>query len=261
MLGVGFRQEMRDWQLDLFPHQFVEVAPENWVRKDLTPLKRLGKPIAFHGVSLNLGGETPIDIEFLRLVRSAMNDLNITFYSDHLAASGDAHQLYDLFPIPFTKQESGRVANRIKAVQDVLGCQMAIENSVYYTNVGELSEMDFLNEVLERADCLHLLDVNNLVVNDKNHHTGVDLTQINWDRVTYVHVAGHEYSSRFDLYWDTHSARAEPAVLELAREAYQRKKAILLEWDNAIPDQDTYKNYLLELQQCFVNGFGTTSAA
>jgi uncharacterized protein (UPF0276 family) len=257
MLGIGFRQEMRDWSFKGFDHDFIEVIPENWLRRNPQPLIEHGKSICFHGISLNLGGNSPIDQGFLKDVRQYMQSLGISRYSDHLAASGDAHQLYDLFPIPFTPKEASRVADRIKSVQDFLGFQIAVENSVYYTNTGEMKELDFLNLVATQADCLILLDVNNLVVNQKNHHVDIDTDLINWDRVTYVHIAGHIYQPQFDLYWDTHSQRPEKQVVDLANLARKKGKSILLEWDNQIPSEKNYLKELKWLQQ----SFGTTSEA
>lgn len=255
MVGVGFRSEMRDWNPADVQAGFYEVAPENWVRRDREPLYRLrdaGHAVRLHGVSLSLGGQAPINAPFVREVRTLMDDLGSTFYSDHLAASGDAHQLYDLFPIPFTEAEVVRVSDRIRQVQDLLGCRMAVENTTYYTNIGELTEPEFLMRVAERADCGLLLDLNNITVNQKNHGTvGIDafVAQIDLDRVTYLHVAGHEFDARFGLYIDTHSDRVErPTAQAAARLAREHGKSILLEWDNDFPSQATLNEELACLQ-------------
>src|SRR5574343_621127 len=100
MIGLGYRREMRQWDMAQVQADFYEVAPENWLRRDRTPLHDLraaGKPVYLHGVSLNLGGQAPLNTAFLREVRVLMHELECPFYSDHLACSGDAHQLYDLF--------------------------------------------------------------------------------------------------------------------------------------------------------------------
>lgn len=253
MIGIGYRREMHEWSFAGFDHSFIEVAPENWLRRSHDRLLELGLPIRFHGVSLNLGGHSDTPTEFLRQVRSAMQELDITEYSDHLAASGDAHQLYDLFPIARTTAEVLRIADRIKAVQDILGCRMAIENAVEYTNIGNIPEVDFLLAVAETADCNILLDVNNLVVNCKNQKKPMEvlfseLQGFSWDRVTYAHIAGHEFSEDFDLYWDTHSARPDSATMELARWADQRGIDLLLEWDNDVPTEEKYREELAWLR-------------
>ncbi|WP_294636359.1 DUF692 domain-containing protein [uncultured Aquabacterium sp.] len=255
MTGLGWRREMADWDRHAVQADFFEVVPENWLRRDRAPLHALratGRPVHLHGVSLNLGGQSPIDTPFLRDVGRLMDELGTPHYSDHLAASGDAHQLYDLFPIPFTADEVVRVADRIRAAQDVLGRRIAVENTTWYTNIGPIPEPDFLAAVAERADCQVLLDLNNIVVNHKNHG-GLALDafvqRVDLRRVSYLHVAGHEFDARFGLHIDTHSQPVEPGTRAMA----QRLQAeaglpVLLEWDNDVPSLDVINQELAWLR-------------
>lgn len=243
MIGLGYRREMADWDLSATGADFFEVAPENWLRRDRAPLHRLregGRPVHLHGVSLNLGGHSALDPVFLRGVGALMDELGTDRYSDHLAASGDAHQLYDLFPIPCTQTEVARVSGRIRQVQDMLGRRIAVENSTWYTNVGDMPEAAFLAAVAERADCGILLDLNNVAVNQKNHGglgPAAFAAELDPARVSYLHVAGHEFDARFGLHIDTHSQPVEAPVAALARELQGRHGwPILLEWDNDVPD-------------------------
>ena len=259
-IGLGFRSDMLDWEPAAIKADFFEVAPENWIRRDRAPVYRLldtGRPIQLHGVSLNLGGYGEFSRDFLRSVCELMDDLGTSYYSDHLAASGDAHQLYDLFPIPFTEAEVIRVSDRIRSVQDVLGRRIGVENTTYYTNVGDLSEAEFLARVVERADCDILVDINNIRVNDKNHRKAtIDqfLSQIDCRRASYLHVAGHEFDERFGLYMDTHSQPVEPDTATAARLlAQQYGKAILLEWDNDVPDLATINRELTCLRNSSIS--------
>ena len=251
MIGLGYRREMSDWDMSAVQADFFEVAPENWVHRDRTPLHQLiasGRPVHLHGVSLNLGGSSPIDLDFLRAVRELMADLNTTVYSDHLAASGDAHQLYDLFPIPFTRAEVRRVSARIRQVQDVLGQRLSVENTTWYTNIGDLPDVDFLMSVAEQADCHILLDLNNIAVNHKNHGgptVAEFVARVDLARVSYLHVAGHEFDERFGLHIDTHSQGVEADTAHWARQlARVHGLPILLEWDNDLPDPDTLNREL-----------------
>lgn len=255
MIGLGWRREMADWDRHAVQADFFEVVPENWLRRDRAPLHALratGRPVHLHGVSLNLGGQSPIDTPFLRDVGRLMDELGTPHYSDHLAASGDAHQLYDLFPIPFTADEVVRVADRIRAAQDVLGRRIAVENTSWYTNIGLIPEPDFLAAVAERADCQVLLDLNNIVVNHKNHG-GLALDafvqRVDLRRVSYLHVAGHEFDARFGLHIDTHSQPVAPGTRAMA----QRLQAeaglpVLLEWDNDVPSLDVINQELAWLR-------------
>lgn len=255
MVGLGYRREMSAWDMARVDADFFEVVPENWIRRDREPLYRLqagGRPVQLHGVSLNLGGSSPLRGDFLRELRGLIEDLGVTHYSDHLAASGDAHQLYDLFPVPLTAAEVIRVADRIREVQDVLGRRIAIENTTWYTNIGELPEPDFLAAVAERADCGILLDLNNIAVNHKNHgRVGLRdfVARLDLARVTYLHVAGHEFDARFGLYVDTHSRPVEDDTRTLALELQARHGLpVLLEWDNDVPDLDTINRELAWLR-------------
>ena len=241
-VGIGYRREMTAWDLSQVAASFFEVCPENWIRRDRTRLHEMtaaGRDVRLHGVSLNLGGTGPISTSFLYQVRDLMRELGVTHYSDHLAASGDAHQLYELFPIPFTRVEAQRVADRVAQVQDVLGFAIAVENSTYYTNVGDLRESEFLQEVVARSNCRVLLDVNNIVVNWKNHQVESPhdyLANVDLSKVSYFHVAGHEYNPRFEMYVDTHSTHVEPKTVSMAKALSQISgKDILLEWDNDVP--------------------------
>ncbi|MGC4061113.1 MAG: DUF692 domain-containing protein [Aquabacterium sp.] len=255
MIGLGYRREMADWDMSAVQASFFEVVPENWVRRDRAPLHRLierGHPVHLHGVSLNLGGQGDISRAFLADVRALIDDLGQAqgpvHYSDHLAASGDAHQLYDLFPIPFTMQEARRVGERIGFVQDVLKQRIAIENTTWYTNIGDMGEPDFLAEVARRADCRILLDLNNIVVNHKNHggpSLAAFVRDVDLGRVTYMHVAGHEFDARFGMHIDTHSQPVETQTRDMARRIQAEWRIpILLEWDNDVPSLDAINEEL-----------------
>ena len=251
MAGLGYRRDMADWDCQAIAADFFEVAPENWIHRDrrrLHELRDSGRQLCLHGVSLNLGGHTPLDDGFLDQVRQLMTELDVRHYSDHLAASGDTHQLHDLFPIAFTQAEVMRVSDRIRQAQDILGQRIAIENTTWYTNTGEMDEVTFLGEVARLADCEILLDLNNIAVNHKNHGgstLAAYLSQVDLARVTYLHVAGHEFDARFGLYIDTHSQPVEADTARWAHTLNQRHGLpILLEWDNDIPSLDTINREL-----------------
>lgn len=251
MTGLGYRREMADWDMSAVDADFFEVAPENWLRRDRAPLHALrasGRAVHLHGVTLNLGGQSAPDPAYLAALRSLLDELETEHCSDHLAASGDAHQLHDLFPVPFTEAEVQRVADRISRVQDALGRRIAVENTTWYTNTGDLPEPVFLMAVAERADCHILLDLNNIDVNHKNHGRCPlpdFLAAIDFRRVAYLHVAGHEFDARFGLHVDTHSQPVPPPTAAEARHlAQQHGLPVLLEWDHDLPDLATLNREL-----------------
>src|SRR5690606_11183268 len=130
----------------------------------------------------------------------------IADYTEHLTYCSDDGHLYDLMPIPFTADAVDYVAARVRRVQDILERRIALENASYYAPLAtELSELEFINAVVERADCDLLLDVNNVYVNGINHHYDPlrFLDGLPRHRVRYMHVAGH-YVEAEDLRVDTH---------------------------------------------------------
>ena len=244
--GFGFRRCMVDTLKDLEPNgfDFLEIAPENWMGLG----GRFGKefkayteqfPFMAHGLSLSIGGPTPLDMDFLQRLKIFLAEHNIRGYSEHLSYCSDDGHLYDLMPIPFTEEAVHYVAGRIRQVQDVLGQRIAMENVSYYGAPGsEMSEQEFLLAVLEEADCDLLLDVNNIYVNSINHKYDAEdfLKAIPSERLMYLHIAGH-YNEADDLIVDTHGADVIDPVWSLLQKTYDQMGIVptLLERDFNIP--------------------------
>lgn len=247
--GLGFRRGFADDLLENTPAvkpAFLELAPENWIGMGGYWKKQLDKaasqyPLHAHGLSLSLGSTEPLDIDFLRQVKSFLDEYQIGVYSEHLSFSKtpDAH-LYDLLPVPFTRVAADRMADRIAFVQDSLGRRIAVENVSYYTAVeAEMDEADFIRHILEKADCDLLLDVNNVYVNAFNH--GYDahrfLSRLPLHRLAYIHIAGHEQVAP-DLIIDTHGEPVISPVYDLLSYVVPQVAPVpvLLERDYNLPD-------------------------
>ena len=244
--GLGLRrpldafEALADGRVDFF-----EVAPENWIGYGGAQGKRFAAlaerfPVFLHGLSLNLGGIAPLDMDLVRAVGGFMRRHGCALYSEHLTACGDHGQLYDLMPIPFTMEGVRHVARRVTRVQDCLGQRLAVENASYYLAPSqEMAELDFLNAVVEEADCDLLLDVNNIVVNSSNH--GYDpqafVDGVALSRVRYLHIAGHRRESE-QLCIDTHGMPVGEEAWALLDYVYGQLGgacATLLERDSNLP--------------------------
>jgi uncharacterized protein (UPF0276 family) len=144
--------------------------------------------------------------------------------------------------MPYTFEAARITAEKVRQAQDFLEIPIAVENVSSYAefHVSQMTEWEFLNEVVEQADCGILLDVNNIYVSSQNHNfdprTYVDA--IPAERVAQIHIAGH---SKFEKYiLDTHDHPVLDPVWSLYARAIERcgPTATLLEWDDSIPSFD-----------------------
>jgi len=228
--GLGLRRALLGplQEADLSEVGFMELAPENWIGvggKLRRQLAWYGErfPFVCHGLSLSIGAPEPLDRTFLKRLRSFLDEHQVSCFSEHLSYCSEHGHLYDLMPLPFLPETVDWVAGRIEQVQDAIGRRIAVENISYYATVAtEMSELEFINEVCERADCLLLLDVNNVHVNSVNHGYDPDefLAGLPHERVAYLHIAGHHHEAD-DLIVDTHGAAVADPVWGLLRHAYE----------------------------------------
>lgn len=247
--GMGLRRGLfnqQDRHFDQFCNtvDFIECAPENWIGvggKFGEAFRRYAErlPIVCHGLSLSLGSPAPLDLDLLNNIKVFLNEFDVRVYSDHLSSCSDFGQLYDLMPIPFTGDSVRYVAERISMVQDILERRIAVEHVSYYAAPGqEMTEIEFINAVLDEADCNFLLDVNNMYVNSVNfsYDPLEFLDSVPKDRICYVHIAGHKVEAE-DLRVDTHAASVIESVWDLLHATYQRYGVIptLLERDFNFP--------------------------
>lgn len=224
---------------------FLEIAPENWIAAGGKSARQLAwfverYPLVCHGLSLSLGGPDPLNVDFLKRVKTFLDTHNIPLYTEHLSYCSDGGYLYDLLPIPFTQEAVRYVSARIRQTQDILGRRIAVENASFYVAapISDMDELRFIRAVLEEADCDLHLDINNIYVNSVNF--GYDphefLRGIPGERIVYAHVAGHDQQAP-DLIIDTHGQNVIDPVWALLQEAYALFGSFptLLERDVNIP--------------------------
>ncbi len=245
-VGLGLRTEHYGEILEARPEvPFFEVLTDNYAHADGPPLHFLERiradyPVVFHGVGMSLGSADPLDRDYLRAVRALATRFEPAFISEHLAwTSIDGAYFHELLPLPYNAESVAHVAARIRQVQDAFGAQVLVENTVGYLSfeASDMAEHEFVTAVLEEADCLLLLDVNNVHVNAFNH--GFDpiafLDAMPRERVAQMHLAGYE--ERGDLLIDTHGARVSEPVWSLFDRAVALfpEVPVCIEWDAGIP--------------------------
>ena len=259
--GLGFRRELLDALKVQVPTaiDFFEIAPENWIdfggmrARDLRAFTER-YPFVCHGLSLSIGSPSALDEMLVKRIKSFLQVHGIQLYTEHLSYCSDDGHLYDLLPIPFTEEAVHYVAARVKRVQDILETRIALENASFYVMapIAEMSEVDFIRAVIEEADCLLHLDINNVYVNSVNH--GFDpldfLRRMPSERIVYMHMAGH-YNEAKNLIVDTHAADVIDPVWALLDQAYALHGVhpTLLERDFNIPPLDVLVHEVAHIAQ------------
>lgn len=244
--GLGLRPEhyediTRDWPAI----GWFEALSENYMVDGGKPLHYLERvcsryPVVMHGVSLSVGSCDPLDRDYLKRLKSLAKRIEPQWISDHLCWTGIAGKnLHDLLPLPYTEEALAHVAKRVTQVQDFLGRRILLENVSSYVGYADsaLTEWEFLRAVAEQADCLILLDINNVYVSSCNH--GFDahtyLEGIPGERVYQFHLAGHSYHGNLTI--DTHDAAVIDPVWQLYADAvrYFGRVSTMIERDGNIP--------------------------
>ena len=244
--GLGLRVEHYSSILDGTPDvDWFEAVTENYLVPGGRPLHNLMRireryPVALHGVSLSIGSTTPLDLGYLAQVKALAARVQPAWVSDHLCWTGvNGKNLHDLLPLPFTEEALAHVVARVRAVQDILGRRILLENVSSYLAFAEsrMTEWEFLAAVAEQSDCQILLDVNNVYVSSVNHEFDplIYLDAMPVERVQQLHLAGHE--NHGDYLIDTHDAPVPDAVWSLYTEALRRFGAVstMIERDAHIP--------------------------
>ncbi len=196
--------------------------------------------VALHGVSLSIGGADAISSEYLKQLKTLRERVSAAWVSDHLCfGTVGGFSGHDLWPLAYTDEMVEHVAARVRQVQDVLGERLMLENVSAYVEykASRLTEWQFVNAVLERADCLLLLDVNNVYVNSFNF--GFDpidyLRSIPSARIGQLHLAGH-LDQKTHLF-DNHGSEVAEPVWKLfdACVRIHGAKPTIIEWDENVP--------------------------
>ncbi|NEQ38286.1 MAG: DUF692 domain-containing protein [Okeania sp. SIO3I5] len=244
--GIGLRSVHYQYILSQKPKvNWFEVLSDNYFCAGGLPIFHLEKirqdyPVTLHGVGMSLGSTDPLNLDYLTRLKNLAAKVEPDLISEHLSwISVNNHYLNDLIPLVYTEEVMDFVASRILQVQEFLGRQILIENPSPYLSFTDssMSEWEFIEGLLKKADCYLLLDVNNLYVNAINN--GIEpliyLDGIPKTRVKEIHLAGYEEKENYLL--DTHGYPVHPPVWELYQEALIRFGAVptLIEWDTDIP--------------------------
>ncbi|HMF90070.1 MAG TPA: DUF692 domain-containing protein [Candidatus Angelobacter sp.] len=259
-VGIGLRIPHYNHIFEKKPVvDWFEIISENFMIDGGRPLRALDQileryRVVQHGVSMYFGSAEPLNREHLRRLKNLVKRTQTPWLTDHLCwGSVDGTYSHDLLPMPYTFEAARKTAQKIREARDFLEVPIAVENVSSYAefHASEMTEWEFLSEVVEDADCGILLDVNNIYVSSQNHNFNpLDyLNNVPHERVAQIHIAGHSKYEKYIL--DTHDHAVIDPVWALYRRAIELvgATATLLEWDDRIPSFEEVHNEALKAKK------------
>ncbi|MFD4172121.1 multinuclear nonheme iron-dependent oxidase [Streptomyces anulatus] len=250
-IGIGWRPEIAAEVESLSGIDWVEAVAENLcadhLPDSLVRLRERGVTVVPHGVALGLGGADRPDPDRLAGLAARAELLGAPLVTEHIAfvraggplTASPRLEAGHLLPVPRTWDALDVLCENVRIAQDSLPVPLALENiAALITWPGEeLTEGQFLAELVERTGVRLLIDVANLHTNYVN--LGQDpakaLDELPVEAIAYVHVAGGV--ERNGVWHDTHAHPVTAPVLEVLAELRSRvdPPGVLLERDDAFP--------------------------
>ncbi|WUW20902.1 DUF692 domain-containing protein [Streptomyces sp. NBC_01463] len=250
-IGIGWRPEIADAVEALPGIDWVEAVAENLcddhLPASLVRLRERGVTVVPHGVSLGLGGAERPDPDRLAALAARAALLDAPLVTEHIAfvRAGGARtgsavlEAGHLLPVPRTRAALDVLCENVRIAQDSLPVPLALENiaALFSWPDEELTEGQFLAELVERTGVRLLIDVANLHTNHVNR--GEDpvraLDELPVEAIAYVHVAGGV--EKDGVWHDTHAHPVTAPVLDILAELRSRVSppGVLLERDDDFP--------------------------
>ncbi|HEY5716213.1 MAG TPA: DUF692 domain-containing protein [Psychromonas sp.] len=253
-VGIGLRCPHHQAILDTLPELgFLEVHSENYFglhSQNRFYLEQIANyyPLSFHGIGLSIGSSESVSQAHLQKLKQIIDIFQPALVSDHLSWSSLQGNFFnDLLPVPYTKEALLFFVNNVNQIQEYLQRQILIENPSSYLEykLSEMSEPEFINEIVKQTGCGLLLDLNNVYVSARNHQFSVEkyLDTIDHKSVQEIHLAGfsEKQVNNASILIDTHSTFVSQDVWDIYQTYMQTHNTdipTLIEWDLDIPALD-----------------------
>jgi uncharacterized protein (UPF0276 family) len=253
-IGIGWRPEIADAVEELPGIDWVEVVAENicpgHLPAALTRLRSRGTRIVPHGVSLGLGGADRPSAQRLADLAERATALGAPLVTEHIAfvraggvlTASPQLEAGHLLPVPRTWDALKVLCENVRIAQDSLPVPLALENIAALISWPgeELTEGQFLAELVERTGVGLLIDVANLHTNHVNRgeNPATALDELPVEAIAYVHVAGG--TERDGIWHDTHSHPVTEPILDILSDLRARVSppGVLLERDDDFPPKE-----------------------
>jgi uncharacterized protein len=245
-VGIGFREPFLS---ELFLHRdkvdFLEIVAEHYLDRSLPKERELELlkahfPIVPHAINLSVGSAEGLDLDYLNKLSKLIKQLNPPWWSEHICfTKAGGIDIGHLAPLPYTQEAIEVICQNLDLVRRYIDVPIILENIAYLVTIpgAEMTEAQFIGEIIERADCGLLLDVTNLYTNAINHNYDLEtfLSQLPLERVVQLHFVGGYWQDGILI--DSHSHSTPQEIWQLITKVIARTsvKGIILERDENIP--------------------------
>ncbi|MFD9907060.1 DUF692 domain-containing protein [Streptomyces sp. NPDC059063] len=274
--GIGWRPEIADAVERMPGVDWVEVVSENvcpgHLPDSLLRLRERGVTVVPHGVSLGLGGADRPDEARLAALAARAEALGAPLVTEHIAfvraggplTASQPIEAGHLLPVPRTRDALAVLCEHVRAAQDALPVPLAVENiaALIAWPGDEMTEGQFLYDLVERTGVRLLIDVANLHTNHVNR--GEDpakaLAELPVEAIAYVHVAGG--FERDGVWHDSHAHPVPQAVLDVLADLAARTSppGVLLERDENFPEPGELERELAAIRATVTTAGGPSAA-
>ena len=254
--GQPYEATSLRWGLPLAPHLYGDFAhesdlPDFEVSLDRLILQEAGSldrswvksyaqktGVCLLGRLLNLGGERELTKAELKAMADCVGEISPSVLALSVGFSRqEGYALQNPIPVPRTKDSIELIAERVKRIRSVCGCDVSLVNvsSMFKYSFESCTEIEFWQQLIDKTGCRMILDIPALFVS--LYHSGLEfeaeLKKLPLERVSEVRVGALALSThgvvdaecgRLSI---THWGLLEDVLHALPRDA---KRTVYLKW-------------------------------
>ncbi|MCR9117586.1 MAG: DUF692 domain-containing protein [bacterium] len=210
--------------------------------------------VSVHALKLSPASPDPPAERYLKALKAIAQENGAKSISDHLGFTRNGNhgvEMGHFAPPPMTAEALQATVRNVNLICDYFSpLEFYLENIAYLFSLkGELSEAEFLSEVLQQTGCGWLLDVTNVYANARNFgfdaREFIDAVMPHARRVQ-MHLAGGYFDDKAEMYIDSHSHPIPDSVFELYEHslvaAGDKVDAVFIERDQNFPDEAGWRS-------------------
>lgn len=222
-VGINYRTEISE---NILKHideiDFIELNTEQlFVAKTNLVMNQIinAKPVVLHGLTLSIGTfNEDIPKNYIENLTKTLQEVDCKWFSEHIGITNvNGVEIRSLMPVEFTYERVHEIALKTEKIMTLSEKPFLLENITYYYSMPNsyLSELCFINDIIEKTNCGILLDLNNLYVNSINHKydSYEFIDKLPLEHIVEVYLAGCSYMHKIMIDIHVSSIRKEVLLL------------------------------------------------